>query len=283
MSVSSSSPSSASSSAPASRTPSIVARLRAAGCVFAEDEARLLIAAAPTPADLAVMVDRRAGGVPLEYVLGWAEFCGLRIAVDPGVFVPRRRTEFLVRQAAALARQRLAGRAPARLVVVDLCCGSGAVGAALTAMLGEIELHAVDIDPAAVRCARRNVATAAGRVYEGDLDRPLPATLRGRVDLLVANAPYVPTGEVTLLPREARVYEPRAALDGGADGLDILRRVAGAAPGWLAAGGHLLVETSERQAPLLAGILAGNGLRPRVVGPDEWGATVVIGTKAADA
>jgi release factor glutamine methyltransferase len=253
------------------------------GCVFAEDEARLLIAAAPTPADLAVMVDRRAAGVPLEHVLGWAEFCGLRIAVDPGVFVPRRRTEFLVRQAAALARQSLARRSPARpVVVVDLCCGSGAVGAALAATLGGIELHAVDIDPAAVRCARRNVA-AAGRVYEGDLDRPLPATLRGRVDVLVANAPYVPTREVTLLPREARVHEPRTALDGGADGLDILRRVAGAAQGWLAAGGHLLVETSERQVPLLTGILAGNGLRPRVAGPDEWTATVVIGTKAADA
>lgn len=267
--------------------------------MFAEDEALLLIAAAATPADLSGMVDRRASGLPLEHVIGWAEFCGLRIAVDPGVFVPRRRTEFLVRQAAALARRATARRATARqatarqataawatgrpVMVVDLCCGSGAVGAALAATLDGIELHAVDIDPAAVRCARRNVATAAGRVYEGDLDRPLPATLRGRVDVLVANAPYVPTGEVTLLPREARVHEPRAALDGGADGLDILRRVAGAAPGWLAPGGHLLVETSERQAPLLAEIVARNGLRPWVAGPDEQAATVVIGAKAADA
>ena len=263
-------------------------RLRAAGCVFAEDEARLLISAAPTPADLAVMVDRRAAGMPLEHVLGWAEFCGLRIAVDPGVFVPRRRTEFLVHQAAALARQSRAAQASARpIVVADLCCGSGAVGAALAATLdatpGGLELHAVDIDPAAVRCARRNVAPAAGQVYEGDLDRPLPATLHGRVDILVANAPYVPTREVTLLPREARVHEPRAALDGGADGLDILRRVAGTAPGWLAPGGHLLVEASERQAAPVMGILAGNGLRPRVVGHDDWAATVVIGTKAADA
>jgi len=288
-SSSSSSPSTPSSPARASRPQSIVTRLRAAGCVFAEDEARLLICAAATPADLAVMVDRRAAGVPLEHVLGWAEFCGLRIAVDPGVFVPRRRTEFLVHQAAALARPAPARQPPASqtrarpVVVVDLCCGSGAVGAALAATLGEIELHAVDIDPAAVRCARRNVATAAGRVYEGDLDRPLPATLRGRVDVLVANAPYVPTREVTLLPREARVHELRAALDGGADGLDTLRRVAGTAPGWLAPGGHLLVETSERQAPIVAEILTGNGLRPRVAGQDEWAATVVIGTKAADA
>jgi len=120
------------------------------------------------------MVDRRAAGVPLEHVLGWAEFCGLRIAVDPGVFVPRRRTEFLARQAAALARP--------RAVVVDLCCGSGAVGAALAAALDRVELYAVDIDPAAVRCARRNLAGAGGQVYEGDLYQPLPATLRGRVD-----------------------------------------------------------------------------------------------------
>src|SRR5659263_284462 len=170
----------------------IVTRLRAAGCVFAEDEARLLISAARTAADLAAMVDRRAAGLPLEHVLGWAEFCGLRIAVDPGVFVPRRRTEFLVRQAAALAR--------ARPVVVDLCCGSGAVGAALVAALDRVELSAVDIHPAAVRCARRNVAAAGGQVYEGDLYEPLPATLRGRVDVLVANAPYVPTEAIGLLP-----------------------------------------------------------------------------------
>src|SRR6266567_6911484 len=162
----------------------IVTRLREAGCVFAEDEARLLISAAPTPAELDAMVDRRAAGEPIEHVLGWAEFCGLRIAVDPGVFVPRRRTEFLVRQAVTLARQaakatgqaaKAAGQAPARprVFVVDLCCGSGAIGAALAAALDGAELHAVDVDPAAVRCARRNVAASGGQVYEGDLYQPL--------------------------------------------------------------------------------------------------------------
>ena len=110
----------------------IVTVLRAAGCVFAEDEARLLVSEARTPAELAVMVDRRAAGQPLEHVLGWADFCGLRIAVDPGVFVPRRRTEFLVHQAVAIA--------PPRPVIVDLCCGSGAVGAALAAALDGAEL-----------------------------------------------------------------------------------------------------------------------------------------------
>ena len=273
---------------PASRSPGpgpdIVSRLRAAGCVFAEDEAQLLIGAARTPAELDAMVARRAAGLPLEHVIGWAEFCGLRIAVDPRVFVPRRRTEFLVGHAIALARGALARHpagAPHRAVVVDLCCGSGAAGAAVAAALGErIELHAADIDPAAVRCARRNLA-AGVQVHEGDLYDPLPAALRGRVDVLIANVPYVPTGEVGLLPPEARIYEERVALDGGADGLDVLRRVTAAAPLWLAPGGHLLVETSEQQAPQAAGILARAGLVPRVVGSSEMNATVVIGTRPA--
>jgi release factor glutamine methyltransferase len=249
----------------------VVTRLRDAGCVFAEDEARLLISAARTSADLAAMVDRRVAGLPLEHVLGWAEFCGLRIAVEPGVFVPRRRTEFLVGRAAALVQP--------RELVVDLCCGSGAVGAALVATLDGIELHAVDIDPLAVECARRNVAADGGRVYEGDLYEPLPATLRGHVDVLVANAPYVPTEALELLPPEARIHEPRVALDGGADGLDVQRRLAAAAPVWLAPGGHLLVETSERQAPQTEEIFARNGLISHVACSDELNATVVIGTK----
>jgi|SRR5215211_201625 len=252
----------------------IVTRLRAAGCVFAEDEARLLIGAARTPADLAAMVDRRAAGLPLEHVLGWARFRGLRIAVEPGVFVPRRRTEFLARQAAALARP--------RSVVVDLCCGSGAVGAALAATLDGLELHAVDLDPAAVRCARRNLAPAGGQVYQGDLYQPLPARLRGRVDILVANPPYVPSEDIGLLPPEARLHEPRMALDGGTDGLDILRRIAGGAPLWLSPGGHLLIETSQHQAPRTVDALAGNGLIPRVVRSGRYNATVVIATWPGD-
>jgi release factor glutamine methyltransferase len=266
----------------------VVGALRAAGCVFAEDEARLLIDAARTPDELAAMVARRVAGLPLEHVLGWAEFCGLRIVVEPGVFVPRRRSEFLVRQAAALARAglRTADRSP--VVIVDLCCGSGAVGAALVAELdradragrgtGPVRLHAVDIDPAAVRCARRNLPTG-GRVYQGDLYEPLPAGLRGRVDLLVANAPYVPTEAVALLPPEARDYEPKLALNGGADGLDIVRRVAAGAPEWVAPGGHLLVETSVRQAPEAVETFAGHGLAARAVSSREWGATVVYGTR----
>jgi release factor glutamine methyltransferase len=244
----------------------VIDRLRAAGCVFAKDEARLLIEAAPTQADLDDLVDRRVAGVPLEHVLGWAEFCGLRIAVDAGVFVPRRRTEFLVSQAAALARP--------GAVVVDLCCGSGAVGAGLLAAIGGAELYAVDVDPAAVRCARRNVA---GQVYEGDLYDPLPDALRGRVDLVVANAPYVPTSSIRLMPAEARLHEPLVALDGGMDGLDVQRRVITAAPSWLAPGGHVVVETSESQAPMTIEVLTRTGLIPRLATSDELDATVVVG------
>jgi len=261
----------------------IVTRLRAAGCVFAEDEARLLISAASTPADLAAMVDRRAAGQPLEHVVGWAKFCGLRIAVDPGVFVPRRRSEFLVRQAVGLAGRPAAashsGQAGPPAVIVDLCCGSGALGAAVTAALDRAELHAADVDPAAVRCARRNLAACCGRVYEGDLYQPLPSTLRGRVGILLANVPYVPTEAVQTLPPEARLHEARLALDGGPDGLVVLRRVAAAAPRWLAPGGHLLIETSERQGPRAAEAFTRRGLAARVVSSADLNATVIIGTR----
>ena len=239
--------------------------------MFAEDEAALLLAAADDAADLAAMVERRVGGLPLEQVLGWAEFCGLRIDLDPGVFVPRHRSELLVREAASLAR-------PGALVV-DLCCGSGALGVALASLVGDVELHAADIDPAAVRCARRNVAAVRGRVYEGDLYDALPATLRGRVDVLLANTPYVPSDEVELLPREARDREARVALDGGADGLDVQRRVADAAPGWLAPGGYLLMEISDGQASLAVDMVSARGLSARVSRWDELEATVVIGTR----
>ena len=249
----------------------IVSKLRGAGCVFAEDEARLLISSAQTPTDLAILVDRRTTGIPLEHILGWVEFCGLRIEVDKGVFVPRHRTEFLVQQASTLAQP--------GAVVVDLCCGSGAVGAALVAMLERIELYSVDIDPIAVRCASRNINSVGGQVYEGDLYDPLPTLLHGRVHVIVANAPYVPTETIKLLPLEARIHEARVALDGGSDGLNVQRRIIAAASLWLVKGGYLVVETSERQAPMTAEIFAQYGLLPKLARSDEQDATVVIGTK----
>ncbi|WNZ13944.1 putative protein N(5)-glutamine methyltransferase [Streptomyces sp. 11x1] len=251
---------------------SVVTALRAAGCVFAEDEAELILSSARTPDEVTAMVDRRVAGLPLELVLGWAEFAGLRITVEAGVFVPRRRTEFLVEQALATA--------PRARVVVDLCCGSGAVGAALAASLDGAELHAADIDPAAVRCARRNLARYDGHAHVGDLYAALPDELRGRIDILAANVPYVPTGEVPLLPSEARDHEPLVALDGGTDGLDVLRRVAAEASDWLAPGGCLVVETSRRQAPLALDAFRSSGLTARTAVAEEAHAHVVIGTRA---
>ncbi|WP_137990752.1 putative protein N(5)-glutamine methyltransferase [Streptomyces vilmorinianum] len=248
-----------------------VSRLRAAGCVFAEDEAELLFSAAHSDDELDTMVERRAAGLPIEHVVGWAAFAGLRIAVDPGVFVPRRRTEFLVGQAVGLAGP--------GAVCVDLCCGSGAAGAVLLSAVEDAEVYASDIEPAAVRCARRNIEPRGGRVFEGDLFAPLPSGLRGRVEVLVANVPYVPTEAVALLPPEAREHEPLVALDGGSDGLDVLRRVAAEAADWLAPGGHLLVETSERQAARAVEAVSGRGLTPRVLTSDELYATVVVSTR----
>ncbi|WP_421735516.1 putative protein N(5)-glutamine methyltransferase [Cellulomonas sp.] len=249
----------------------ITATLRSAGCVFAEDEATLLLETGSD--DLEALVARRVAGEPLEVIVGWAEFCGLRIGIDPGVFVPRRRTELLVREAA-----RLAPRIAEPVVVLDLCCGSGALGVALAHALGSVELYAADVEPAAVRCARRNVGAIGGQVFEGDLDQPLPASLRGRVQLLVANVPYVPTDAIGLMPPEARLHEPRVTLDGGSDGLDVLRRVASVAPGWLAPGGHLLVETSEAQVPSAVTAFTAAGLVARVVVDEDTEATAVVGT-----
>ncbi len=251
----------------------LVLRLRAAGCVFAEEEAALLLDAAGSPAQLASMTARRVAGEPLEYVVGWAEFCGVRMTVEAGVFVPRHRTELLVDEAERL----LSGRLGAPLVV-DLCCGSGALGAAL-AVRRTVRLYAADVDPAAVRCARVNVAAAGGVVVEGDLFDPLPPALRGHVEVLMANVPYVPTDAIALMPPEARDHETRATLDGGADGLEVMRRVAAGAPGWLAPGGTVLFEYSERQAVAMCGVLDAAGLAPRVVVSEDHGATVVTGLR----
>ncbi|MET7613853.1 putative protein N(5)-glutamine methyltransferase [Streptomyces seoulensis] len=259
------------SPAPPTDPSSLVAALRAAGCVFAEDEARLILATARTAGQAAAMAQARASGLPLEHVLGWAEFHGLRITVAPGIFVPRRRTEFLVDQALA--------QAPDARVVVDLCCGSGALGTALAVALDGAEVHAADIDPAAVRCARRNLAPHGGHAHTGDLYAALPARLRGRIGILTANVPYVPTAEVPLLPAEARDHEPAVALDGGPDGLDVLRRVAAEAAEWLAPGGCLLSETSARQADAALAAFAAAGLTAHRAVSHEWDAHVVIGVR----
>jgi release factor glutamine methyltransferase len=259
----------------------VVSTLREAGCVFAEDEAALLCAEAGNASQLAAMVARRTGGEPLELVLGWAEFRGLRIAIEPGVFVPRQRTAYLAELASGFL-------APGD-VIVDLCCGAGAIGASLLDTIrrrgeGDIELHAADVSDAAVHCARENLSTAIDDgiafVYQGDLDAPLPPGIAGRVSVLTANVPYVPSGEIALLPAEARDYEPLSALDGGSDGLDILRRVAGAAPRWLKHDGALLIEISDRQQDSAIAAFEAAGLEPSVHESEDYFSTVLIGRLA---
>ncbi|MEV0954135.1 putative protein N(5)-glutamine methyltransferase [Promicromonospora sp. NPDC050249] len=269
----------------------LVARLRAAGCVFAEDEARIITEAADGDvARLEELAAARVGGLPLEHLVGWAELDGRRWLVAPGVFVPRQRSELLVREAAARAAD--AGSGP--VLLVDLCCGCGALGGAVAARLlaagRDVEIHAADVDPAAVTCAHDNLkalsddAAAPGtgaltaHTYAGDLADPLPAEVWGRVDILVANAPYVPTSAISLMPPEAREHEPHAALDGGDDGLVILRRVIDLAPRLLRPGGHLLIETSEGQVSAAVEHLVASGLRPTVLSDEDLGATALAAT-----
>jgi release factor glutamine methyltransferase len=249
----------------------VVGTLRRAGCVFAEDEASLLIGASDTADELAARVADRVAGRPLEQILGWAEFDGRRVGVEPGVFVPRRRTELVVRVA-------VDGLRPGD-VVVDLCCGSGAIGLALASRIAGLELHAADVDPVAVACARRNLA-GLGTVHEGDLYAALPPELAGRVARLAVNAPYVPSDAIALMPPEAREHEHLIALDGGADGLDLARRVAGEAGRWIASGGRLTIETSRAQAAQLRDLMAAAGLDAAVGRDDELDATVVTGARA---
>ncbi len=247
---------------------SLVARLRAAGCVFAEDEARLLVGTGLTGEALELLVARRLAGEPLETVLGWVDFAGRRLSVVAGVFVPRRRTELLARVAASYA-------GPSS-VLLELCCGVAPVAAVVPA--GEV--HASDVDPVALDCARRNVPHAT--LHLSDLYAALPDALRGRVDVLVANAPYVPTERIALMPPEARDHEPAVALDGGVDGVDLHRRISAGAPAWLAPGGVLLVETSPAQAPLTTAAMREAGLSAEVRTDDEIGGCVAVGVRPGE-
>lgn len=261
-------------------TAALVARLRAAGCVFAEDEAAALLDAAGTPDELESMTVRRIGGEPLEQVIGWAGFDGIRVRVLPGVFVPRLRTTLLVRIAAERLRHRVGPTATAGtahvtdqspLRIFDIGCGSGGIGAAVAARVPEAEVWAVDVDPDAVACARLNLPPQ--RVLLGDLYAPLPDGLRARV--ICANAPYVPTDAIALMPPEAREHEHLIALDGGPDGLAVQRRVIAGAGTRLVAGGSLLIETSRAQAPLTAAVATAAGLTVTIHTDDDVDGTVV--------
>lgn len=250
-------------------------RLAAAGCVYAEEEASILTEAAATAEQLDAMVARREAGEPLEYVVGWSAFRGLRLEVADGVFVPRARSDLLVEETASLVR---CVSGPGRtVVVVDLCCGVGAIGAAVAAEVPQVELHAADVDPRAVACAEKNLQAVGGVVHEGDLFGALPRRLRRRIDVLVASPPYVPTTEIRLLSAEAREFESPTALDGGADGYDVVRRIARGARQWLSPHGCLAVEVGETQVELAADIIESLGYSTRAVTSPDYGSGVVTG------
>jgi release factor glutamine methyltransferase len=248
----------------------LIARLRAAGCVFAEDEAALLSAAATSPAELERLVDLRVSGLPLEHVLGWVQFAGRRFVVEPGVFVPRRRTELLVRCAMASLSRKV------EPTVVEMCCGCAAIAATIADEAPGASVYATDIDPAAVRCARQNLLPLGGQVFQGDLYEPLPHVLQGSIDLIIANAPYVPTDGIELMPPEAREHEPRTALDGGPDGLDILRRVVVEATPWLAPEATMIVEISPSQVAALISVAEAVGKKCRYVTDDDISGSVLV-------
>jgi len=231
----------------------VTERLEAAGCVAAGEEAAELVAAAPDAATLESWVRRRERGEPLAWITGTLWFCGRPVRVDPGVYVPRYQTEELAVRAAA--RLRPGGRA------VDLCTGAGAVAAHLVAEVPGAVVVGVDLDPRAATCARRNRVP----VVVGDVEGP---PLRsGAFDLVTAVAPYVPTGALPFLPVDVQRYEPRLALDGGADGLDLVRQVVAAAGRLLRPGGLLLVEVGGDQDTALAPALAAAGFWP---GEEAW-------------
>ena len=211
-------------------------RLATAGCVAPREEAAQLVAAARDGAELEALVARRTAGEPLAWLVGSVTFCGIRVTVHPRVYVPRQHTEPLAQRAAAML--------PDGGVAVDLCTGSGAIAAVLQAGAPSTTVVATDLDPAAVTCARENGVDA----LLGDLDDPLPAALLGAVDVMTAVVPYVPTPELRFLPRDVLAFEPRAALDGGQGGLQVLTSVVARSSRWLRPGGRLLLELGGDQA-----------------------------------
>ena len=219
--------------------PSLAQRLADAGFVAPDEEAAELTAAARDDGELDAMLARRLTGEPLAWITGTTTFCGLAVRVDPGVYVPRWHTEVIAERAAQLL--------PDGGVAVDLCCGSGAIGAVLRARRPAARVVGTDLDPRACACARTNGVEA----LEGDVLAPLPPELRGHVDVITGVVPYVPTSELALLQRDTLTFEGTLAYDGGPDGAALLRRALREAPAWLRPGGALVLELGGEQAALL--------------------------------
>ena len=201
------------------------------------------------------LIERRISGEPTQYLTGTREFYGRPFAVDPRVLIPRPETELLV----DTALEAIPKDAPCR--VLDVCTGSGCVAVTLAAERSNATVFATELSSAACEVARSNVATLKVgdrvRVLEGDLFGPLE---RGSLfHVVVSNPPYVPSEEIAALAAEVR-REPRMALDGGGDGLEITRRLADQAPSWLGPGGMLAVEISEGQGPEALRLLQSAGL-----------------------
>jgi release factor glutamine methyltransferase len=238
----------------------VVRALAEGGCVAPEAEAEALLrATSEGVGPIEELVARRLRGEPLAWITGWARFCGVRIRVDPGVFVPRPHTETLAHRAVSLL--------PTEGIAVDLCTGSGAVAVVLGSGRPRATMVATDVDPVAVACARRNGVGA----LVGDLDEPLAPLIRGRVDVMTAVVPYVPTEELHLLPRDVIDHEPRRALDGGPRGTTVLVRAAEAAERWLRPGGCVLLEIGGNQAGELAATLTDIGFSSIRVHRDDEG------------
>ncbi len=239
---------------------SLTQTLADAGCIAAREEAdELMNAAAGDPDVLDRLVSRRLKGEPIAWLTGAVTFCGLRLFVAPGVYVPRWQTEPLARRAATLL--------PAAGVAVDLCTGAGAIAAVLAAAVPTARVVATELARDAAQCARRNGV----EVFEGWLDEPLPRELQGRVKVLTAVVPYVPTDSIPLLPRDVQAFEPRLALDGGIDGMDLVAEVARRSASWLSRGGRLLLELGGDQAEPMGRLLHEVGFEGLDVMTDENG------------
>jgi release factor glutamine methyltransferase len=201
------------------------------------------------------LLARRRRGEPLQHLLGWEEFCGLRLRVSPAALIPRPETELLVAWTLELLRGSRVAERPG--LAIDLGTGNGAIACALAHALPSLSVVGVDISAEALALARENIRALGldGRIrlVRGDLFGPLA---RVPADVVLANPPYIVSADLGTLPPEVREYEPHVALDGGPDGTAFHRRILTEAPRYLRSGGWLLMEIGEGQAKVLASALA---------------------------